>query len=62
MKTLKLSMNEESGELEEIDQSLWPKLGENVDAVLEDRFVSVQTALNPGNKGCPSKNVMDIFC
>ena len=56
MKTLKLSMNEESGELEEIDQSLWPKLGENVDAVLEDRFVSVQTALNPGKRMGRSKD------
>ena len=56
MKTLKVSVNEDTGELSEIDQSLWPKLGESIDAVMDERYVSVQTTLNPGRRMEGSKD------
>ena len=45
MSKLKLTLDEQTGEFEEIDESLWPKLGQELDSVLEGRYVSVQTVL-----------------
>ena len=48
MSSLKLTVNDETGEVQEIDESLWPQLGQKLDAILEGRYVSVQTVLEAG--------------
>ena len=39
-------MDEDTGEVEEINQSLWPKLGDKLESVLEDSYVKAHTALD----------------
>ena len=50
MTSLKLGMEEESGELTEIDESLWPKLGSKLESVIEDEYVTAQTSLDVGRR------------
>ena len=46
MSKLKLTIDEETGEVEEIDESVWPKLGEKFESVLDGTYVSVKTVLD----------------
>ena len=50
MKTLKLEVDEDTGEVEEINQSLWHKLGDKLESVLEDSYVKAQTVLDVGRR------------
>ena len=50
MSNLKLSRNEETEEVPEIDQTLWPKLGEMVDSVIDGSYVKAQTATDAGRR------------
>ena len=45
MEKLTLSESEETGETEEIDESVWVGLGAKKDGILEDKYVSAQTAV-----------------
>ena len=45
METLKLSLKDDTEELEEVDQSLWENLGEKIEDILEDKYVKAQTAI-----------------
>ena len=45
METLKLSLKDDTEELEEVDQSLWENLGEKIEEILEDKYVKAQTAI-----------------
>ena len=45
METLKLSLNDETEELEAIDQSVWKNLGEKIGDILEDKYVEAQAPL-----------------
>ena len=49
MMTLKLCVDEQ-GEVQEVDQSLWERLGEKLEDILDDQYVSVQTVLSPGGR------------
>ena len=50
MEQLKLSESDETGELEEIDKSLWEALGAKVEKVMEEQYMSAQTAVfSPGD-------------
>ena len=49
MECLKLCMDDDTEELEEIDQTVWECLGDKIDDILNDKYVSVQTVLaTPG--------------
>ena len=50
MSSLRLKMNDETDEVSEIDESIWPRLGEKMELVLEGRYVSAQTILDAGNR------------
>ena len=50
MSNLKLKMNEETGEMSEIDQSLWPILGAKLDSVIDNEYVQAETALDFGRR------------
>ena len=43
MENLKLTMNTDTGEVEEINQSLWPSLGETLDSILDVNYLSGRT-------------------
>ena len=45
MENLKLDIDEGTGELEEIDESLWPSLGESIDSVLDGTYLTIHTVL-----------------
>ena len=46
MEKLKLTVDDVTGEVEEIDQSVWPTLGEKIESVLDGTYVSVKTVLD----------------
>ena len=43
MESLTLTMEVDTGEVEEINQSLWPSLGESLDSILDGSYVSAHT-------------------
>ena len=45
-----LSSSDETGEFDEIDESLLPNLGENVDKIMDDNYFSVQTTMSQGRQ------------
>ena len=50
MERLELSAKEDSDEIAEIDQSVWECLGDKVDDILDDNYISAQAPLAaPGN-------------
>ena len=50
MQNLKISVKEDIEEVHEVDQSLWPMLGEHIEDVMKDRYVSIQTVLTHRNR------------
>ena len=40
-----MDIDEGTGELEEIDESLWPSLGESIDSVLDGTYLTIHTVL-----------------
>ena len=55
MEKLQLSVNDETGEVDEVDQSLWPNLGKHLNKIMNDEYVSVQTAMGQGRRMGRSK-------
>ena len=55
MEKLRLSVSDDTGEVDEIDQLLWPNLGEHVNKIMDDEYVSVQTAMGQGRRMGRSK-------
>ena len=50
MEKLKLTINDETDEMEEINQQLWENLGEKLDFVLDEKYVSAATTLSAGRR------------
>ena len=59
MEGLQLSMDGDTGEIEEIDQSVWESIGDKIDDIMDDKYVSAQTVLAaPGaRKGRSAKDI-----
>ena len=50
MENLKLTEDEVTGEMTEINQQLWENIGDKLDFVLSGDYLSVQTSLEIGTR------------